>query len=47
MPNKSKKNKRTKNKRIKKNNKIYKEYGPGLKYLIYDGNKHVFKYVKT
>ena len=25
MPNKSKKNKRTKNKRIKKNNKIYKD----------------------
>ena len=44
MPSKSRKNKKTKKKRIK--NKIYKEYGPGLRYLIYDGNKHVFKFVK-
>jgi len=47
MPNKSRKKKKTKNKRIKKSKKIYKVYGPELKYLIYDGNKHVFKYVKT
>ena len=47
MPSKSRKNKKTKNNRIKKSKKIYKEYGQGLKYLIYDGNKHVFKYVKT
>ena len=45
---KTKYRKRTK-KRIKSKKKIYKEYGPGLKYLIYDGNKNgnknVFKYV--
>ena len=37
--------KKTKKKKIKSKKKIYKEYGPGLKYLIYDGNKNVFKYV--
>ena len=42
------KNKKTKSKFMKKEKtrKIYKEYGPGLIYLIYDGNKHVFKFVK-
>ena len=45
MPGKSRKNKKTKNNRIKTKKKIYKEYGPGLKYLIYDGNKNVFKFV--
>tara|TARA_A100001011_G_C14116943_1_gene759491 strand:+ start:831 stop:998 length:168 start_codon:yes stop_codon:yes gene_type:complete len=44
MSSKSRKNKKTKKKRIK--NKIYKEYGPGLRYLIFDGNKHVFKFIK-
>ena len=40
-----KQNKKTKKKKIKSKKKIYKEYGPGLKYLIFDGNKNVFKYV--
>ena len=31
--------------KCKKNIKIYKEYGPGLKYLIFDGNKNVFKFI--
>ena len=35
-----------KTKKKKKTKKIYKEFGPGLRYLIYDGNKHVFKFVK-
>ena len=47
MPNKpkrtKKKTKRNKNKKI--HTKIYKEYGPGLKYLIFDGKKNVFKFV--
>ena len=46
-PIKKTKKKKTKKKNIKKDKKIYKEYGPGLKYLIYDGNKNVFKFVKT
>ena len=25
--------------------KIYKEFGPGLRYLIFDGYKHVFRFV--
>lgn len=40
---KKKKNKKTQ--KVKKNKKIYKEYGPGLKYLIFDGKKHVFKFI--
>lgn len=32
-------------KKKKKLKKIYKEYGPGLKYMIFDGYKHVFKYM--
>ena len=40
---KQKKHYQNKGKNVKK---IYKTYGPGLKYLIYDGNKHVFKFVK-
>ena len=44
---KKQKNKKTLSKNKGKNvKKIYKTYGPGLKYLIYDGNKHVFKFVK-
>jgi hypothetical protein len=43
---KTKKKKKTKNKYTKNNKEIFKEYGPGLTYLIYDGNKHVFKFVK-
>ena len=46
MPNRTKKNKRTKKRRIK-NKKVYKEYGPGLKYLIFDGKKNVFKFIKN
>ena len=42
---KKNKNKKTKKKKIKSKKKIYKEYGPGLKYLIFDGNKNVFKFV--
>ena len=38
--------KKTKSKYKKNKGKIYKEFGPGLRYLIYDGNKHVFKFVK-
>ena len=45
MPNKAKRTKKKTKKQRIKIKKIYKEYGPGLKYLIYDGNKHVFKYV--
>ena len=44
----TKKKKKYNNKyKTKKNTKkkIYKEYGPGLKYLIFDGYKHVFKFV--
>ena len=41
----TKNKKKNKKKKIKSKKKIYKEYGPGLKYLIYDGNKNVFKYV--
>jgi len=42
-----KKRKKTLSKnKVKNVKKIYKTYGPGLKYLIYDGNKHVFKFVK-
>lgn len=33
------------NKKHKTKKKIYKEYGPGLKYLIFDGYKHVFKFI--
>ena len=42
-----KKKKYNKKYKIKKNTKkkIYKEYGPGLKYLIFDGYKHVFKFI--
>lgn len=38
--------KKTKSKYKKNKGKIYKEFGPGLRYLIYDGNKHVFKFIK-
>jgi len=47
---KKKRNKLTKRRRktkikTKTKKKIYKEYGPGLKYLIFDGEKHVFKFI--
>ena len=50
MPNKVKRTKKkTKRNKIKnkciKSEKVYKEYGPGLKYLIFDGKKNVFKFV--
>jgi hypothetical protein len=35
-----------KSKPISSPKKIYKEYGPGLKYMIFDGKKHVFKYIE-
>lgn len=43
----SKKTKKKKNtlKKSNKNKKIYKNYGPGLLYLIFDGKKHVFKFI--
>lgn len=37
---------KSKYKKNKKTGEIYKEFGPGLRYLIYDGNKHVFKFIK-
>lgn len=38
--------KKSKSKSKKKETKIiYKEYSPGLKYMIFDGNKYVFKYI--
>ena len=45
-----KRNKLTKNKRktkikTKTKKKIYKEYGPGLRYIIFDGEKHVFTFI--
>jgi hypothetical protein len=47
---KKKRNKLTKRRRktkikTKTKKKIYKEYGPGLRYLIFDGEKHVFKFI--
>jgi len=47
---KKKRNKLTKRRRktkikTKSKKKIYKEYGPGLRYLIFDGEKHVFKFI--
>jgi len=40
----TKRRKKTKIK-TKTKKKIYKEYGPGLRYLIFDGEKHVFKFI--
>ena len=44
--NKTKRKRRT----LTKNNdlkdkKVFKDYGDGIIYMIFDGNKHVFKYV--
>ena len=32
-------------KRTRRKEKRYKDYGEGLKYMIFDGKDHVFKYV--
>jgi hypothetical protein len=41
-----KRSKKMKKKTIKaKRKKIYKTYGPDLRYLIFDGKNHVFKFV--
>jgi hypothetical protein len=37
--------KKSKSKSKKETKIIYKEYSPGLKYMIFDGNKNVFKYI--
>lgn len=48
--NKNKKRQKTKRKRqnqvsISRRKKIFKDYGDGIIYMIFDGSKHVFKYV--
>ena len=44
MPIHKKYNKKTK-KKCKTKKKIYKEFGPGLRYMVFDGYKHVFRFV--
>tara|TARA_X000000950_G_scaffold232017_1_gene280816 strand:+ start:251 stop:412 length:162 start_codon:yes stop_codon:yes gene_type:complete len=42
------KKKKTKKTKKKKQSKIvYKIYGDGLKYMIFDGKKNVFRYIHT
>jgi len=48
MPKRTKKKTKNKTKKQRiKSRKVYKEYGPGLKYLIFDGKKNVFKFIKN